>query len=133
MHWLASSDYKCPPIPRGRMYASPDTAVPFAAALVFFCVLERVMSALASLFLTSERGAKQAASAQFLISVVDGVTTFVGGVGYSLAGVFLAALRLALWVAVLLMIGSVVYVVYEDFPWVWTDLARAYNVFLGQT
>ena len=131
MHWLASSDYKCPPIPRGRMYASPDTAVPFAAALVFFCVLERVMSALASLFLTSERGAKQAASAQFLISVVDGVTTFVGGVGYSLAGVFLAALRLALWVAVLLMIGSVVYVVYEDFPWVWTDLARAYNVFLG--
>ena len=80
------------------MYASPDTAVPFAFALVFFCVLERVLSALASLFLSRERGMKQAASAQFLISVADGAATFVGGVGYSLAGVALAVLRWALWV-----------------------------------
>ena len=113
------------------MYASPDTAVPFAFALVFFCVLERVLSAIASLFLSRERGSKQAASAQFLISVADGAATFVGGVGYSLAGVALAVLRWALWVTVLLMIGSVIYVVYEDFLWVWTDLARAYNAFLG--
>jgi len=116
---------------QGRMYASPDTAVPFAAALVTFCIFERVLCALGSMFLVRERGMKQAASAQFLISIVDGVATFVGGVGYSFAGMGLTALRWALWVSAMLMIGSVVYVVYEDFPGVWTDLARGYNAFFG--
>ena len=36
-----------------------------------------------------------------------------------------------LWVSVILLLGSILYVTYEQAPWVWTDLARAYNAFMG--
>ena len=113
------------------MYASPDTAVPFAAGLVMFCVFERVLSALTSLFLPGAPRQKQGASAQFLISLTNCAFTFLSGAAYSLASMGLSALKWLLWVTVLLMLGSVVYVLYEDFPWVWTDLARGYNAYLG--
>ena len=111
------------------MYASPDTAVPFAAALVGFCVLERILNAVATLFLP--KSSKQAASVQLLISLSDCVFTAISGAGYCLVSLALALLKWLAWVTVILFLGSMIYVLYEEFPWVLTDMARGYNAYLG--
>jgi hypothetical protein len=115
------------------MYASVETAVPFATALVTLCVFERVLSALMVLFLPMFEGGglKQMAASQFLISLFEGVAALVTSVLYTLVSILGAAVRSLLWVTVVLLMGSMLYLAYEEFPWVYTDLARGYNAYLG--
>ena len=111
------------------MYSSPETAVPFAAAVLFFCVLERSVSAVLYLFFFGE--GKQGRTIQFLVSVLEWVNNVTFGVIYTVFCSLSALMTSFLWVTVLISLGSIMYVTYEQSPWIWTEMARSYNAFLG--
>ena len=115
------------------MYASIDTALPFSVALITFCVFERVLHAITSLFFPSRSlgSSKDFASYQFIISVLDFVISIGSSVVYTFFSLVSAAISSMFWVSAILVVGSVLYVTYEEAPWVWTDMARGYNAFLG--
>jgi hypothetical protein len=113
------------------MYAPVDFSLPLSIGLVCFLLLERIIGSIIGLFWSDESDLKQAMSQQFISSFTEAVANFFFSVCYtvfSLASVLISAM---LWVSIILLLGSVMYVTYEQAPWVWTDLARAYNAFLG--
>lgn len=123
---------------RGRerkdpMYASVDSALPFSVALIFFCVLERLACVfVCALFpVVKENGFRDASAAQFVVSIFDLFVSSVTSFVYTMSSVAAAVLTGMFWAAALVALGSIVYVTYEQSPWVWTDLARGYNAFLG--
>ena len=113
------------------MYAPIDTTLPFATGLVFFCLVARVIDAILYLFSPSSYGGKQVASTQLVISLFDFVSNLLSGIIYTTLNIVSALLGGLLWATALVAMGSILYLVYEEFPWVWTDLARSYNAFLG--
>ena len=113
------------------MYASMDFALPLAAGIMIFLLVERLINAVVGLFWSRESELKQAMSLQFLSSFVETSANFFFSILYTLLSLASALVTVMLWVSVVLILGSVMYVTYEQAPWVWTDLARAYNAFIG--
>lgn len=113
------------------MYSSVDIAPVLAAALLCFLILERIVSALIGLVWSDESELKQAMSYQFLNSFLEMTTNLAFSALYSALSLASALVTVLLWVSVVMLMGSILYVTYEQAPWVWTDLARAYNAFLG--
>jgi hypothetical protein len=113
------------------MYASIDLALPLAAALVIFFLVERFISAVIGLFWSRESELKQAMSHQFLSSSAEALTNLCFSALYTVTSMASALVTAMLWVSIVLLLSSILYVTYEQAPWVWTDLARAYNAFLG--
>ena len=98
---------------------------------MLFFITERILSAILCLFWNTGSALKGAMSAQLLSATVETLLTSITSAAYALVG-FTSALTTALiWVSFLLLMGSIFYVTYEQAPWVWTDLARAYNAFMG--
>ena len=114
------------------MYATLDFSLPFAASLILFFLLERVVSALLSLFFVARVSElKQAMSSQYLVSCVEAAGSLFCASAYSFLSLVSSLLNIFLWISVLLVLGSVFYVAYEQSPSVWTDMIRSYNAFLG--
>ena len=113
------------------MYVSVEFALPFASALAIFCLLEAFCSAFLGLFFSKESALGQAKRGQFLVSCFEFVCSSLFSTGYFAAVLASALLTVVLWATVLLALSSILYVTYEQAPWVWTDLIRAYNAFLG--
>ena len=113
------------------MYSSVDIALPFAAGLVIFFLTERLIGAVIGLIWSDESDLKQAMSHQFLCSLLETIVNLFFAVVYTLLSVASALVTVMLWVSIVMLLGSILYVTYEQAPWVWTDLARAYNAFLG--
>lgn len=113
------------------MYSSLDLVPALAAGLIGFLILERLISALIGLFWSDESELKQTMSYQFINSFVELVSYMAFSAVYVLLSLASALITILLWVSVVMLIGSILYVTYEQSPWVWTDLARAYNAFLG--
>ena len=113
------------------MYASVDLALPLAGSLVVFFLIERLICAVIGLFWSDESELKQAMSYQFISSMVETSTNLFFSSVYVLLSMASALVTVMFWVSVVMLIGSILYVTYEQAPWVWTDLARAYNAFLG--
>ena len=113
------------------MYASVDLALPLAVALVIFFLIERFISAVIGLFWSRESELKQAMSHQFLSSSAEALTNLCFSALYTVTSMASALVTVMLWVSIVLLFSSILYVTYEQAPWVWTDLARAYNAFLG--
>ena len=117
--------------PGERMYTPVEFALPFALALAVLCVVECICSAFLGLFFSKDTELRQAGKSRFLISVFEFLCSSVFSAGYAAAFLATGLLTVALWATVLLCLGSILYVTYEQAPWVWTDLIRAYNAFLG--
>ena len=113
------------------MYSSVDTALPLAAGLVGFFLIERFIGAIIGLFWSKESELKQAMSHQFLSSFAEAATNLCFSTLYTLLSMASALVTAMLWVSIVLLLSSILYVTFEQAPWVWTDLARAYNAFLG--
>jgi hypothetical protein len=113
------------------MYSSVDFALPLSLGLVCFFLIERLISALMGLFWSKESDLKQAMSHQFLSSLTETIAYLFFSACYTVLSLASALVSAMLWVSVVLLLGSIMYVTYEQAPWVWTDLARAYNAFLG--
>ena len=113
------------------MYASAEFALPFALALALFFLLERVTGAVIGLFWGSGSELKSATASRFLISCFEFLCNCVFASGYSVLSLASGLLSVMLWASVLMLLGSIMYVTYEQSPWVWTDLIRAYNAFFG--
>jgi len=113
------------------MYAPVDTTLPFVGGVVVFCIVAQFIDAVLYLFLPARQGGKQVASPQFIISFFDFVSNLVSSVVYTSLSIISALLGGLVWGATLVVFGSLLYLVYEEYPWVWTDLARSYNAFLG--
>lgn len=112
-------------------YAPLDITLPLAVGIVTFCVMWRLVDAVLYLFLPTSHGGKQVASTQFVISFFDFISNLLTGIVYTTLNILSALLGGVLWGTALIALGSLLYLVYEEFPWVWTDLARSYNAFLG--
>ena len=113
------------------MYSSYDFMLPFSGSLVLFFVLDRIVCSLMGLFWTRDGKLRRATSDRFLVSCFEVLCNACCSTLYSLLSLSSALLSLMLWVSVLLVLGSILYVTYEQAPWVWTDLIRAYNAFFG--
>ena len=87
------------------MYASVDTAIPFSLALLVFLVVERVTHVILCMFFPGAGrggGYKDAASAQFVVSIFDLVTSLATSVLYTATSVVSAALGGLFWATVLI-------------------------------
>ena len=113
------------------MYSSVEFAIPLAVGLVSFFVVERILSAVIGLFYYSGTGLKQAMSYQLLSMTFETGLSTVTSAAYAFVGLTSALTTALVWVSFLLLLSSVLYVSYEQAPWVWTDLARGYNATLG--
>ena len=113
------------------MHSSVDMAPALAAALIGFLILERIVYALVGIVWSDESELKQTMSYQFINSFIELISNIVFSVLYSALSLASALVTTLLWVSIVMLLGSVMYVTYEQAPWVWTDLARAYNAFLG--
>ena len=113
------------------MLLSPTFVPALALAGIFFFLVERIVAALMGLFWSQESEAKQAASSNFLVACFEFQCSTVGAFAYMCLSLASAVLGILVWASALLVLGSVFYVSYEQSPWVWTDLIRAYNAFLG--
>ena len=113
------------------MYSSVDLALPLAAGLIVFFLIERLIGSVIGLFWSDESDLKQAMSHQFLCSFIETMANLFFATAYTLLSLASALVTIMLWVSVVMLVGSILYVTYEQAPWVWTDLARAYNAFLG--
>ena len=113
------------------MYAPVDTTVPFVTGLVVFCIIARLVDAIIYLFSPTAYGGKQVASTQFVISLFDFIANAVSSIIYTTLSILSGLLGGLMWATILVAMGSIFYLLYEEFPWVWTDLARSYNAFLG--
>lgn len=113
------------------MYSSIDLSLPLAVGLVGFFFIERLIYALLGLFWSNDGEVKQAMSHQFIASCVEFIVNLLFALLYTLLSLVSALVTAMFWVSVVLLMGSILYVTYEQAPWVWTDLARAYNAFLG--
>ena len=103
-------------------YAPPSLAVPLALGLVVFCVAERIINAIVCIFESKSSSVRKAMSGQFLASLVSATTQTVFGILYTLVSAASALLTSLLWVLALIILGSVIYVTYEQAPFVWTDI-----------
>ena len=113
------------------MYASVDLVLPLAAGLVVFLLIERLISAVIGLFWSKESALKQAMSHQFISSFAEAIANLCFSALYTGLSMASALVTAMLWVSLVLLLSSILYVTYEQAPWVWTDMARAYNSFLG--
>ena len=113
------------------MYSSIDLSLPLAAGLVGFFMIERLVFALIGLFWSDEGEVKQIMSHQYLASSAEALANLFFAFLYTLLSLASALVTAMLWVSIILLVGSILYVTYEQAPWVWTDMARAYNAFLG--
>ena len=107
------------------MYSSVDIVLPLAGGIVVFFLVECLISSVIGLVWSKESDLKQAMSHQFLSSFVEAVTNLIFAAFYALLSMASALVTSMLWVSVILLLGSILYVTYEQAPWVWTDLARA--------
>ena len=105
-----------------------------AGGLILFFILERMVCAILGLFKSPESVAdslKQATSSDFLVYLLETLCHFLFSGLYAAVNLASSLLSVLTWACVVLMMGSVLYVCYEQSPWVWTDLIRAYNAFFG--
>ena len=105
------------------MYAPVDTTVPFVTGLVVFCIIARLVDAIIYLFSPTAYGGKQVASTQFVISLFDFIANAVSSIIYTTLSILSGLLGGLMWATILVAVGSIFYLLYEEFPWVWTDLA----------
>lgn len=112
-------------------YAPIDITLPFTSGIVTFCVMWRLVDAVLYLFSPASQGGKQVASTQFVISFFDFLSNLLTSIVYTTLNILSALAGGVLWGTALIALGSILYLMYEEFPWVWTDLARSYNAFLG--
>jgi hypothetical protein len=113
------------------MYSSVELMIPLAFGLLMFFIIEHILSAIISLFLGSGSALKQAMSAQLISATVETILSSITSALYTVMGLTSALTTALILVSFMLLMGSILYVTYEQVPWVWTDLARAYNAFLG--
>ena len=113
------------------MYATLDISLSFAVGLIVFCILWCLVGAFSYLFSPRPKGVKQVASAQLVISFFDFVANSIASVFYTTVNILSALAGGLFWATALVALGSILYLVYEEFPWVWTDMFRSYNAFLG--
>lgn len=125
------NEASCVPVFVVVMYAPVDTALPFALGLVICCIMACFIDAILYLFSPASGGGKQVASTQFVISLFDFFSNMLSSIIFTTINILSALLGGLLWGTALIALGSMLYLVYEEFPWVWTDLARSYNAFLG--
>jgi hypothetical protein len=97
---------------------------------MLFLVLS-IIRGILSLFWNSGSALKQAMSTQLISLFVETILSSITSSLYALVGLTSVLTSALLWVSFLMLLGSILYVAYEQAPWVWTDLARAYNAFVG--
>jgi len=113
------------------MYAPPDIIIPLTVSVVFLCVVERFVHAITVILTEKADKARQNASSQLVLSVLDGfLQTFAAAV-LTLSSLLTGLISSFFWVFALIILGAVVYVTYEQAPWVWTDMIRSYNAVMG--
>ena len=104
----------------------PVTFFPaLSGGIILFFLLERILAALMGLFW------KDSSKSGFLVCLLEFVCQAILSTIYSAFNLASALMVVYAWMFVLLIVGSVFYVTYEQSPWVWTDMLRAYNAFLG--
>lgn len=102
-----------------------------AGGVILFFLLERLTSSVIGLIYPSPQSHRAAASERFLVSCFEASLHLLFSLSYALVNLLSSLLSVLAWVSVLLILGSILFVAYEQSPWVWTDLIRAYNAFLG--
>ena len=113
------------------MYSSVEFMVPLAGGLIMFFIVLSIIRGVLSLFWNSGSALKGAMSSQLLSFTLETVLSSITSAAYASAGLISALTTALIWVSFMLLMGSILYVTYEQAPWVWTDLARAYNAFVG--
>ena len=113
------------------MYSSVEISVPLAGGLIMFIIAACVLWAVLNLFYNTGSALKQAMSTQLISVFVETILSSITSSLYALVGLTSALTSVLIWVSFLMILGSIMYVAYEQAPWVWTDLARAYNAFVG--
>ena len=109
------------------MYSSLDFALPFSAAIVVVFLVERLINSFLCLLLNKD--VRQ--SSQCIVSWVDMTCSLFFATCYSVASLVSSLLNILLWVSALLLLSSIMYITYEESSWLWVDLIRSYNAFMG--
>jgi len=113
------------------MYAPPEIALPFAASLAILCVIERIIYAMASVLTIKADNYKYSASSYFVMSALDGALQTLVAAVFTITGIISGLISTFFWAIALIILGALMYVTYEQSPWIWTDLIRSYNASLG--
>ena len=108
-----------------------EFALPFAVSLVVLGACERILNAFLSLFLSDTPSLKRAAARQLLGQIVQSIASAGSVATRAAAKTGLGLLRwYAFFIALFLVLG-LMYVTYEEYPFVWTETVRWYNESIG--